>query len=1557
MEKKITDLKLPAYLLLIGLGFFQVFSLKAQNYFMPTGTGTATDFTCGGTFFDSGGPGANYTSNDNSTQTFCTNVPGECITVFFADFSVSDFSTVGVARDYLKVFDGPTNAPGGYLYDIAGGPFPATFPVASTTGCLTFQFVSNGNTTVDIGWRAFISCQPCPEPVIPSQQDCNGAISVCEEQYYQPNGYIGNNGSNIVPGSSCLLNGEINNAWYVFTAETNGSLGFNISPNISTNNYDWAVYNITNTGCEGINNGTSPEISCNYSTNTATWAGQTGANSASPYSGSGTVAGASGGSFNANIPAVAGNTYAIVVSNASTTQGGYYLNLAPSTQSLFNVSSPSIIQVESVGCIGNQVRVKFSEPVLCNSLQVTDFLLTGPGGPYTVSAITLNDCSGGAGEFVLDAILTFSPVIIGSGSYSLCITNISGGIEDLCKSTTTSGCFSYINAELTAFAHGTSPTCATNCNGTATVNVVGGTLPYTYSWSNGGNTQSISSLCGGTYTVTVTDANGCIASSFTPTSNCFLIQGVLVNSCGNATFPAHPNEADEEMVFFQVGTSPLSTSGLTVTWPTLANTWSGICTNSTYLAAANATITAGGILLPLPGTGILPANANVVIITSNFLNAPVANFSNLSDTLYVIFQCSGNTQGHFGNNASTLSNPLILNFGGGCSQSVNYIPSSLPNFGGSGDGGYVLYSPDGTPTYLNYGCTIPYITQTNQVNLITPAPLLVGVNPISPIICSGSNTILTASGATSYVWSPSNGLSATTGATVTANPTSSTTYTVSGTSGGCTETATTLVTVLSPSLPALSPAIPCAGSSVNFTASNGSLYEFTLNGNSQGPPSSTSTFTSPVLAAGDQVCVKSYPITPFVYDGNIIEPEWGNPLARSTGGPALSGFGAGNNLDALYINNAGGFLNGAIASNLVNNSNNRILLFIDCQVGGFNTLTTWLARSNSPYYSVENLNSNITFDAGFTADYVLAMNQASANAFFDLYNMVGNSNNFIGNATASTLLGFVGNAGVGNFTQGFEFSFPLSAIGNPTGAIKFFAMMVNDPGIAAPTLISNQFLTPAGPGENNYGSGPVNFAAAVPNPISYSLNPDCFQQTCVTASNPITPTFTQVAAICTGATLAALPTTSNNGITGTWLPALNNTTTTLYTFTPAAGFCATPTTMTITVNTPVTPTFTQVAPICSGATLTALPTTSTNGITGTWLPAINNTTTTLYTFTPSAGVCATSATMTITVNTPVTTTFTQVSAICAGAALSALPTTSSNGITGTWLPAINNTTTTLYTFTPTAGVCATSATMTITVNPAPSVTSASPSYSTCSGPTLATASTSTINLTPNPVGATINWTGSNGSSGTGSPIANPVPNNTCTDLVVNYTITPSLGTCTGTALVVPVTIRPKPVATFTVSPNPICLGQNATVTFVGTSCPGSTYNWTWPAGVNVISGTGAGPYTIGFASASTFNISLQVVGPASLGSCTSQTFPVSVTVNAPTVPTFTVLSPFCAGQTAPLLVNTSNNSITGTWSPLTVNNSTSATYTFTPTAGQCASVTTLNSTVTPSPISTPIYHD
>jgi gliding motility-associated-like protein len=227
--------------------------------------------------------------------------------------------------------------------------------------------------------------------------------------------------------------------------------------------------------------------------------------------------------------------------------------------------------------------------------------------------------------------------------------------------------------------------------------------------------------------------------------------------------------------------------------------------------------------------------------------------------------------------------------------------------------------------------------------------------------------------------------------------------------------------------------------------------------------------------------------------------------------------------------------------------------------------------------------------------------------------------------------------------------------------------------------------------------------------LPYTFTPTPGQ--CATSGNvsvTVTPNVTPVFAIgtsitaCAGAFLQVLlPTISDNGITGTWNPSTLDYSiigTTVYTFTPTTGLCATTTTLTAVINPNTTPTFTQVPPICSGRPLNPLPISSIEGITGTWSPGLNNLATTTYTFTPTAGLCAVSTTMVITVNPNITPTFTAIPPLCVGETAPSLPITSIEGITGNWSPtSIDNTISGIYTFTPGINECATIGSLSVTV--------------------------------------------------------------------------------------------------------------------------------------------------------------------------------------------------------------------------------------------------------------------
>ncbi|MCB9361491.1 MAG: gliding motility-associated C-terminal domain-containing protein [Flavobacteriales bacterium] len=207
-------------------------------------------------------------------------------------------------------------------------------------------------------------------------------------------------------------------------------------------------------------------------------------------------------------------------------------------------------------------------------------------------------------------------------------------------------------------------------------------------------------------------------------STCFEIESILVDACGNP-------ESDNEMVRFTVGSNNLNYNNMDVDWPTTSNSYNGICKNSTTaskVANLNSTITGCGLILE-PTGGILPAGASVILFTSTLFDISANSFANLNDTVYAIFQCPGNTFGHFSNSASSVKT-LTISFSSpsSCSDVVSYLPTDLIG----GDGATVDYTWSGTHSYINNGCTAPIEVHT------------VGINEAGFTICPGDTIDLSA---------------------------------------------------------------------------------------------------------------------------------------------------------------------------------------------------------------------------------------------------------------------------------------------------------------------------------------------------------------------------------------------------------------------------------------------------------------------------------------------------------------------------------------------------------------------------------------------------------------------------------------------------------------------------------------------------------------------------------------------------------------------------------------------------------------------------------------------
>ena len=334
--------------------FFFAFTANAQIYNMSDNS--VTD--CSGTLFDSGGPSGSYAFGEDFEFTICPIGTPECIEIEFASFQLN-------LLDQLTIHDGPNSS--ATVVGAFSGVAQPTAVIRAASGCVTFHFVGVGLIPAT-GWELDWDCTfaPCPTPP-PSPQDCINAIPICQDVYSEVNAYqgVGNVLDEINSGISCLGSGEKNDVWYTFTVAQSGDLNFSITPNTLTDDYDWAVYNLTNDPCEDIATNAALEVGCNYS-------------GASGVTGPNNLGGAQNEPV---IPVLEGETYTVNVSQFSVSIDGYTIDFGASTAEIFDELPPTISEVETpILCGSSLISFNTSENVLCASVADIDFQFDGPGG-------------------------------------------------------------------------------------------------------------------------------------------------------------------------------------------------------------------------------------------------------------------------------------------------------------------------------------------------------------------------------------------------------------------------------------------------------------------------------------------------------------------------------------------------------------------------------------------------------------------------------------------------------------------------------------------------------------------------------------------------------------------------------------------------------------------------------------------------------------------------------------------------------------------------------------------------------------------------------------------------------------------------------------------------------------------------------------------------------------------------------------------------------------------------------------------------------------------------
>ncbi len=900
-------------------------------------------------------------------------------------------------------------------------------------------------------------------------------------------------------------------------------------------------------------------------------------------------------------------------------------------------------------------------------------------------------------------------------------------------------------------------------------------------------------------------------------------------------------------------------------------------------------------------------------------------------------QCAGTTSQF----VFTINNPYVPNWTApvnlcstnGCVSlppTLNGGSTAGGTWSGTGVGGTTFCpSTSGGGTFpVTYSVGISPTCQATQTHniIVTATPTLNITGNTS--ICSGQSTILTGSGATNYTWMPG---SVNTN-TISAAPTSATTYTLTGTNGVCSAVQTVAFIVTATPTLSVAGGNICSGQSIvltntgtaagsyNWSPSGGSASSATVS------PGGTTTYT---LSGTNGACTGTT-----------------TALVNVTPTPTMSISGAGTVCGGGSI-----VLTGGTATNYT------------WSPSGGNASTATVTPGGTTTYTLTGANAGCTSSATAVVNVTPNPTVAIASS--------GGTTICSGQTTTLTASGATNytwspNAGGGN-------SNPVPVTPNPTdtytvtgetgGCTSTQVITVNVTPTPTVTALATSGTLCAGQSTSITASGATNYtwmpggSNANPLPVTpgsttiYTVTGDnsgCTStQTVAVNVNPL-PTIGLSAAppsLCTGQTTVI---TASGANTYTWSANAGGGTVTTVTITPAAtdtytitatdvNGCVNTNTITVAVGSGATIGIAAATnTVCSGQSVVLNGSGATNY---TWTPGNMTTTSvtvtpggnTTYTLVGSNGGCSGTQTISIGVTaTPTTTPTASVPSICSG---QSTVLTAAGATNYTWMPGGSNASTvtvtpgstTTYTLIGESNGCTNTnanSIVTINVTPTPTVTASASTATLCSG--------SSSVLTG---GGATNYTWTPGNMTAGTVTVTPGANTT-------YTLAGANGTCTSTQTVsIGVTASPTVSATAS-SGGVICSGQAGGAVLTGSGA--TTYTWSANAG-----GVTASTATVNPTTTTIYTVT------GTTGGCTN-TAQVSVTVNAtPTLAVTASSGTICAGQSTTLNAGGATNY---TWMPggstaanTPVTPVANTTYTLTGANGGCTATQTVAVVVNPNP--------